>query len=80
MNSTLLFATYKYRGTHPGPCGLLDLKLQSSWLLELLICYKLSFSAFAKLYIIQQFVVTIKTDLGFWIGTLGVSASSYHFL
>ena len=53
MNSTLLFATYKYRGTHPGPCGLLDLKLQSSWLLELLICYKLCFSAFAKLYIIQ---------------------------
>ena len=44
MNSTLLFATYKYRGTHPGPCGLLDLKLQSSWLLELLICYKLSFN------------------------------------
>ena len=42
MNSTLLFATYKYRGTHLGPCGLSDLKLQSSWLLELLICYKLS--------------------------------------
>ena len=30
MNSTLLFATYKYRGIHPSPYGLLDLKLQSS--------------------------------------------------
>ena len=80
MNLTLLFATYKYRGTHLGPCGLLDLKLQSSWWLELLICYKLSFSAFAELYIIQRFVVKINTDLGFWIGSLGVSASSYHFL
>ena len=64
MNSTLLFATYKYRGTHLGPCGLSDLKLQSSWLLELLICYKLSFSAFAEIYIIQRFVLKINTDLG----------------
>ena len=80
MNLILLFATYKYCGTHPSPCGLSDLKLQSSWYLELFICCKLSFSAFAELYIIQQFGVTINTDLGFWIGSLGVNASSYHFL
>ena len=80
MNSTLLFAAYKYRGIHPGPYGLSDHKLQSSWLLELLICCKLSFSAFTELYIIQRFVVTTNTNLVFdWVGSLGVNASSYHF-
>ena len=65
MNSTLLFVTYKYRGTHLSPCGLSDLKLQRSWELESLICWKLSFSAFVELYIIQRFVVTINTYLVF---------------
>ena len=61
MNSTLLFVTYKYRGTHPSPCGLSNLKLQNS--------------RFAELHIIQQFVVTINTDLVFdWVGSLDVSA------
>ena len=29
MNLTLLFVTYKYRGTHLSPCGLSNLKLQN---------------------------------------------------